>query len=230
MKKTAYLFTVLLGAFLVLPLGAQEAGGGAAVPVKPDALKNYHAGRDLEGVNRISEANTYYNEAVRICMDEINNKAATRDSYTVLAWTLQRQKKYNDVITWADRGLRLYAEDYRLVEVMGEAYFYLDNYPNSLRLMRRYVNALPRGERAATAYFFIGEIYRLQGKFRSADIAYTTAVRLESGLSLWWYRLGLAREQAGEFSPAREAFERAIKLNANNKDAADALARVRARG
>jgi cytochrome c-type biogenesis protein CcmH/NrfG len=110
---------------------------------------------------------------------------------------------------------------------MGEAYFYLRNYDDCLRFMQRYVNSLPRGERSSVAYFFIGETYRVQRKFQHADIAYTTAVRLEPGVALWWFRLGSVREAAGEFAPAVEAYEQALKLNPNYRDASEGLIRAR---
>ena len=204
--------------FLVLPVFAQN---------NTDALWNYRTGRDLEGRNRLSEAEAYYSEAVRICTEQISRNAASRDTYTTLTWTLQRQRKYADVITWGERGLRLYADEYRIVETMGEAYFYLDDHDRSLRFMQRYANSMPQGERASVAYFFIGEIFRLRRQFRHADIAYTTAVQLESGIALWWYRLGLVREAAGDFSQAVNAYERALRLNPDYREANEGLARSR---
>jgi tetratricopeptide (TPR) repeat protein len=207
--------------------GSSGTGGGTA-PLS--ALQNYRIGRDLEARERMQEAAPYYNEAARICNDEISRNMATRDSYSVLAWTLQRQRKYADVITWGERGLRLYADEYRIVETMGEAYFYLDDYDNSLRFMQRYVNTLPQGERTSVAYFFIGETYRLQRKYRHADIAITTAVRLEPGVALWWYRLGTVRESAGDRAPAIAAYEQALRLNPNYQQAQDGLNRLRPPG
>jgi tetratricopeptide (TPR) repeat protein len=207
-------------------LSAQTGGAGQD---RPDALRSYRIGRDMESRSGLAAADPYYREAVRICGDEIAQNRATRDSYTILAWVLRRQEKFADVITWGERGLRLYGDEYRIVEIMGEAYFYLDDYENCLRFMQRYVNALPQGDRASVAYFFIGEIYRLQKKFRRADIAYSTAVRLEPGLPLWWYRLGTVRESAGDLAPAAEAFERALRLNPDYREAADALGRLRGR-
>ncbi|MDR0551055.1 MAG: tetratricopeptide repeat protein [Spirochaetaceae bacterium] len=196
---------------------------------RPDALSNYRTGRDLEVQGRAEEAENYYREAVRICFNEINEKTATIETYSTLTATLLRQKKYADVITWGDQGLKT-QNDYRIVETMGEAYFYLENYTASIRAMQRYVNALPEGERAGNAYFFIGEIYRLQKKFRHADIAYTTAVKLQPSSALWWYRLGIARESAGELGPARIAYEQALKINPNYTQASEGLARARSSG
>jgi tetratricopeptide (TPR) repeat protein len=215
-------FAVILLFFAQEILSAQTGEGS-----RPDALRSYTTGRDLEARNRTDEANQYYNDAVRICLDELAQNASNMDSYTVLTWTLQRQRRYAEVISWGERGLNVNSNDYRIIETMGEAYFYLDRYNDSLRCMQRYVNSIPQGERTSVAYFFVGEIYRLQRKFRSADIAYTTAVRLDPNSALWWYRLGTVRESAGEKNPAAEAYERALRLNPNYREASEGLERVR---
>jgi tetratricopeptide (TPR) repeat protein len=194
---------------------------------RPDALQAYRNGRNLEAANRLQEAVANYNESVRICQDEINRTIATRDTYTVLTWSLQRLKRYRDVISWGEKGLILYPDDYRLNEVLGEAYFYMDDYVKSLSSMQRFVNALPRNDRASTAYFFIGEIFRIQGKFLLADMAYTTAVRLEPNVALWWYRLGVSREAVREYASAQEAYERAARLNPNYSEAVEGVARMK---
>jgi tetratricopeptide (TPR) repeat protein len=212
-------------ALLGVPLAAQTPGG----TFPPGAMENYRTGRNLESTNRMAEAEAYYNEAVRICQNEVSRSAANRDTYTVITWALQRQGKYADVITWGERGLRLYSDEFRVTETMGEAYFYLGDYDRSLSSMQRYANALPQGERASVAYFFIGEIYRLRQKYRHADIAYSAAVRLEPGLALWWYRLATVRESAGDRAPAAEAYERALRINPGYQEAGAGLARVQAR-
>jgi tetratricopeptide (TPR) repeat protein len=221
--------TLLCVALLLVasPVFSQTGPDSRQNAVRPDALRSYRIGRDLEARDRMEDANRYYNDAVRICMDEIAQNAANMDSYTVLTWTLQRQRRYTEVITWGERGLRINANDYRIVETMGEAYFYLNRFEDSLRFMQRYVNFVPQGERSAVAYFFIGEIFRLQRKFRRADIAYTTAVRLEPNSALWWYRLGSVRESVGEFSPAIEAYQRALRLNPAYREANEGLERSR---
>jgi tetratricopeptide (TPR) repeat protein len=175
----------------------------------------------------MDEAERYYAEAVRICMDEISQNAATMDTYAALTWTLRRQRKFAEVISWGEQALRINANDYRIIETMGEAYFYLDDYPRSLNYMQRYVNSLPNGEQTPMAYFFIGEIFRLQKKFRHADIAYTTALQLAPGMSLWWYRLGTVREASGDYVPAVQAYEQALRLSPNYPEASQGLERVR---
>jgi tetratricopeptide (TPR) repeat protein len=218
------------GVFLLLSVGpgfSQTGQDSRQSSSRPDALRNYRIGRDLEARERADEANQYYNEAVRICLDEINQNSTNMDSYTVLTWTLQRQRRYVEVITWGERGLRINGSDYRIIETMGEAYFYLNRFDDSLRSMQRYVNSVPQGERTSVAYFFIGEIFRLQRKFFKADIAYTTACRLDPGSALWWYRLGSVRESVGDLGPATEAYQRALRLNPNYREAREGLERSR---
>ena len=215
-------FSLLIMLLLLIPMNAFAQNN-------QDALWNYRTGRDLESRNRMSEANQYYNEAVRICNNEVTRNTANRDTYTALTWTLQRQRKYADVITWGERGLGLFADEYRIVQIMGEAYFYLNDHDLSLRFMQRYINSVPQGERTSVAYFFIGEIYRYKSRFRHADIAYSAAVRLEPNNALWWYRLGAVREAAGDHAQAVEAYGRALRLNPYYPEATEGLARARAR-
>lgn len=191
------------------------------------ASQNYNTGRSLESQGRMNEAMVYYNEAIRISLDEINRRVATDNSYVYLTWALQRQQRYSEVITWGERGLQVNANNYRLLEIMGEAFFYLDDYERSLSFMQRYAYLAPQGERISTAYFFMGEIFRLQQRFHHADIAYTTALRLAPQMPLWWYRLGLVREALREYSFAIEAFEQALRLNPNYQYAIQGLERVR---
>ena len=215
------------GAFICIiltsfPAVAQSTGG--AENLSP--MENYRRGRELEDQNRMNDANIHYNEAVRQCLEEVSGSTASRTTYTVLTWTLQRQKKYNEVITWGERGLRVFSDEYRLVEIMGEAFFYLADYPRSLSYMQRYTNALPQGDRVSVAYFFSGEIYRLTQKYRHADIAYTTALRFEPNLALWWYRLGSVREEIGEKSSAIDAYQQALRINPNYNEAKNGIARL----
>jgi tetratricopeptide (TPR) repeat protein len=229
MKVHPGLFCLLV-ILLKVPVFSQTPGSGPGNTGESprSAAQNYHTGRDLEARSRLIEAEAYYNEAIRICQNEVSQNTATRETYTVITWALQRQQKYADVITWGERGLRIFSDEYRIVETMGEAYFYLDDYDRSLSFMQRYANARPQGERVSVAYFFIGEIFRLRQQYRHADIAYTTAVRFEPGLALWWYRLATVRESAGDKSPAIEAYEQALRLNPGYQEASAGLARVRA--
>jgi tetratricopeptide (TPR) repeat protein len=216
---TAYVFLAIVSA------QAQVSGNAASLT----ALQNYWQGRDREAADRMSEATVFYNEAIRIALDEVSRNVATGDTYAALTWAMQRQNRFAEVITWGQRALRAFPNEYRIMETMGEAYFYLDDYGNSMAFMQRYVHALPQGNRASVAFFFMGEIFRITGKPRHADIAYTTALHLGTGLPVWWYRLGAVREAVGDRALAIEAYQETLRLNANHQEARSGLARLQQR-
>ena len=191
------------------------------------ALQNYQMGRDLEAQGRMTEAQAHYNEAIRLSQDEIARNVATSDTFTVMTWAMRRQNRHAEVLSWGEQGLRLFPNEHRLIETMGQSLFFMGDHTRSLSYLQRYVNFVPIGGRAPIAYFFKGEIYRIRQQFHNADIAYTTAVNLQPGLPLWWFRLGSVREAVGDFTHAIEAYERAISLNPNHQEASAGLARSR---
>ncbi|MEJ5187694.1 MAG: hypothetical protein WHT84_00630, partial [Breznakiellaceae bacterium] len=128
MKHTFFKSLWLLVGILGITAGSLAQETGPATPAsqqKPDALRSYRMGRDLEVQGRIDEANQRYEEAVQICKQEIAQNATNMDSYTVLTWALLRQKKYSEVLEWGTQGLRVNPNDYRVIETMGEAHFFL---------------------------------------------------------------------------------------------------------
>jgi len=199
--------------------------GAASAQEKADALKLYRTGRSLDSAGRTDEAKTSYTEAITVCLAELRQNPRNMDSYTVYTWSLFRLHRYRETIATCNEALKISA-DIRIIETLGEAYFYINDYKESLRQMERYIDMAPNGERASVAYFYIGDIYRLTKRYQKADIAYSAAVHMEPSNSLWWYRLGLAREQAGYKQGARDAFRRALSIRKDYKEAADGLARV----
>ncbi|MCL2092673.1 MAG: tetratricopeptide repeat protein [Treponema sp.] len=207
--------------FFLIPKHSIQAQEGMS------AMQNFVSGRALENQNRLGDSLPYYAEAVRISLDEINRNVADPDTFTALTWALNRQRRYAEVIYWGEEGLRRFPGEFRVIQTMGEAYFYLNELDRSLQFMQRYTNLVPQGGRVSVAYFFMGEIYRYRRLFHHADMAYTTAVHLEPANALWWFRLGSVREAMGEYSQAAEAYEQALGLSPQYNEAANGLLRSR---
>lgn len=201
------------------------ASGLVYAQEKADALKLYRTGRSLDSAGRTEEAKASYTAAVDVCLSELHQNPRNMEAYTVYTWSLFRLHRYRETVALCNEALKI-VSDVRIIETLGEAYFYLNDYKESLRQMERYIDMAPTGERASVAYFYIGDIYRLTKRYQKADIAYSAAVHLEPHNSLWWYRLGLAREQAGYKQSAREAFQRALNIRKDYKEATEGLARV----
>lgn len=197
-----------------------------AQSMKPDALSMYNAARKYETAGLTAEAKTAYGNAVTTCQEELQSTPNNIESYVVLCWSLFRLGRYKESERYSLEALKINSKEYRIMENLGETYFYLKNYTDSLKYLEKYVDGLPNGDRSATAYFFIGEIYRIQAKPNCADISYSMAVHKEPNVALWWYRLGSVRESAGYKTGAKTAYERALKLNPSYKEAQSALSRV----
>lgn len=215
MKRS--IITLVLVCIAVLTLSAQD---------KPDALKLFRNGRDLEAAGRVEDAKATYGQAIEVCKAELADNPKNMDAATIYGWALVRLGKNQDAVNISLEALKG-SSDSRITETLAEAYFFLGNNKESLKYMEKYIDASPRGDRISTAYFFTGEIYRMSKQLNKAEIAYSTAVYLEPSISLWWYRLGTVRESIGDKPKAFEAYQRSLKLRPDFKEANEGLNRVR---
>lgn len=96
---------------------------------KGDALTHYRTGRNLDAAGRTEEAKEHYTEAVRICQNELKNNSRNMDSYTVYTWSLFRLHHYRETVAVCNEALKI-ASDRRIIETLGEAYFFVGDYKN----------------------------------------------------------------------------------------------------
>jgi tetratricopeptide (TPR) repeat protein len=181
---------------------------------KPDALKEYRAGR--------------YEEARRICMAELAANASNIESYVVLAWSLLALERHADAELYGKKGLA-YRKDPRLLEATGEASYYLGKNDAALEYLRAYVVALPEGDRIDRAYYYLGEVYVRKGKYSHADISFTVSATFSPRNARYWARAGYAREQVGDLRFALAAYQSALAIDPTQQDASLGRDRVLAR-
>ena len=171
-----------------------------------------------------------YAAAIQICETEIARNPSRIESYVVLCWSLVRNRQYAEAEQRAADGLAVSPYDLRLIEILGEAKYYLGKNNGALEQFQRYVaNAPESGSRVGAAYYFMGEIYIRQARYQHADISLSAAVKKEPLLDRWWTRLGYAREMAGNYYEAAEAYDEALLLNAASSDAQSGKARIASR-
>ena len=179
----------------------------------PDALAEYRAGN--------------YDRAIQICRTEIDENPDNLESHVVICWSLIRLNRYEEALRFARAGRAIHRFDVRIVEILGEIYYFQGMNNEALQYFQEYASLAPEGQRVDAVYYFMGEIFIRQGKFRHADIALSTAVYLVPGNASWWVRLAYTRENAGDLSSAIEAYERALSLNPQLNDAQRGLDRIR---
>ncbi|MCR4743281.1 MAG: tetratricopeptide repeat protein [Treponema sp.] len=171
-----------------------------------------------------------YKEAVRVCEEELQANPNRVESYVVMCWSLVRNKQYAEAEQRAIQGLKISPYDLRLIEILGEAKYYLGKNQGAMEQFEKYVaSASESGARVGSAYYMMGEIFIKQTKYQHADIALSSAVKKEPLLDSWWVRLGYAREMAGNYYEAVAAYDEALRLNAASYDAQRGRERVSAK-
>jgi len=203
--RRKFLATAFLAVLLASAAAAQDG---------PDALKLYLDGK--------------FEESRRACLDEIAARPDDVEPYVVLSWSLVSLERWADAENYAKKGIAV-RRDPRLVEVLGEASYYLGRNEAALRSFQEYVAAVPEGGRVGNAFYFIGEIYLRLAKYAHADIAFSAAVQYSSGNARWWTRLGWAREKAADYDHAIEAYRKALSIVPRLQDALDGVDRSAAK-
>jgi tetratricopeptide (TPR) repeat protein len=198
---------LLFGIFLFLVFNVQAQNR------PPDALAEYRAGN--------------FERAVQICRTEIDENPNNLEAHVVICWALIRLNRYEEALSFARAGRALHRFDVRIIESLGEIYYFQGQNNEALQFFQEYASLAPEGARIEQVYYYMGEIFIRQGKFRHADIALSTAVHWMPGNAAWWVRLAYTRENAGDLSKAIEAYERALSLNAQLSDAQRGIDRIR---
>jgi len=179
---------------------------------KPDALELYKQGN--------------YSEAVKVCRAELKEMPNRMDSYTVLGWSLIGMKQYREALSVALDGLKVSRYDNRVVEIAGEALFYLGRTKEALKYFQEYAALAPTGARIEKVYYFMGECFILLKQYNNADISLSTALYLLPNIASWWARLGYAREMAKDYKWSLDAYGKALKLNPGLAEAVTGKSRV----
>lgn len=174
--------------------------------------------------------NRKFKEAIEVCDEEIKADQSHVDSYVVMCWSLVGNREYARAEQIAYDGLKQSRYDMRLIEVLGEAKYFLGKNSEALKQFQEYLSLAPdrTGSRVGTAYYYMGEIYIRQTKFQHADISLSAAVRKNPLSDSWWTRLGYAREMAGNYYESMAAYEEALKLDPLKTDAINGKDRVAA--
>ena len=188
--KTFLLAAVILAAVPTGGLFSQEA---------KDALVLYRQGA--------------FQEAITVCLAEIEAMPRRLDSYVVMCWSLLKLGRYQEALDKAKIALGISPTDHRVMEIIGEAHYFLGAYEQALKYFEEYTVIAPTGDRIDTVYYLMGEIFIQLGEYNHADISLTTAVYHSPNFARWWTRLGYAREMAEDYRWAVEAYNQALKLN-----------------
>ncbi len=167
-----------------------------------------------------------YQTAVEITTEEIQDNPNRLDAYVVLGWSLLALNRPEEARERAERALRLNRRDARVLHILGESHYRLENYEQAIQYLQEYIAVNPQGSLRAQVYFFLGDIFYRIGEYHHADIALTAAVTYSDLVPRWWALLGQAREEAGNLQQARVAYEQALELQPDFSEAQNGLDRL----
>ena len=108
---------------LFLVLGSSSLFAQAAS--SQDALLLYHNGK--------------YKESIAVCEQELNDNPNRVESYVVMCWSLVKNKQYAEAEQRANDGLKVSPYDLRLIEILGEAKYYLGKNQGAMEQFQKYV-------------------------------------------------------------------------------------------
>lgn len=200
-----------------------------AAPSYQTAMQLYQKGRNLEGVGRQTEAERSFEASLAMVEKLLLLDPSSADLISLQCWNLFRLGRHKEVVVKAQKALQT-AKDYRIEETMGESLFFLGQSEEALKTFARYMGEAPADdERLSSAYYYMGECHVRLKQYEHADIAFTAAVTLESGMYYWWYRLGWVREMLGQYRKSYDAYGRALALNPDFKFAKEGRQRVKAK-
>lgn len=185
-----------------------------SVAQAPDALQLFRSGQ--------------YNAAVRATLAEIEQMPRNMNAYSVLGWSLLAQNRNQEALEYGNRALAIARFDHRIVHIVAEANFRLNNNERALQLYQQYAAIHPEGVHIPQVYFNMGEIFSRMDEYNRADIAISTALHHNDDNINWWVRLGFVREQINDYEYAEAAYRQALELNRNHTAALQGLARVQA--
>ncbi len=172
---------------------------------RPDALQMYRNGN--------------FKEAEEVCRAEISEMPKNMDSYTVLGWSLIKQQKYSEALEAGQEALKISRYDSRIIEICGEANYYMGNNIDALNFFEEYAKLVPDGGRIDVVYYYMGEIFLRLGEYHHSDIAFSTALYYSPNIARWWARLGYAREMKEDYKWALDSYEKSLKLNPSYTEA-----------
>lgn len=194
------------------------------------ALSLFWDGRRLEmAESRQTESQLDFQRSLAMTERLLAADQSNPDLQTLKTWNLFRLHRYLDTVVYAQNILNT-RQDYRIIETMAEALYFLGKNDEALSAFSRYFALSPEDDdRRSSAYYYVGEVYFRIKKYEHADIAFSTAVTLEKNMYYWWYRLGLVQEILGEYRRAYSSFNSALALNSSFQPAIEAKARVKAK-
>lgn len=211
------------------PSAAPSAAATQPADAYQKAFQSYQYGRQLQMAGKEADAAKAFTASLAAVEKLLAAEPGKADYLSLQCWNLFRLGRHKEVVAAAQKALRT-VKDFRIMETLAESLYFLERNDEALKYFANYFELAPaREERMSSAYYFVGECYMRLKKYEHADIAFSTATSMEKGMYYWWYRLGVAKENLGQYKRAYEMYGKALSLAPSFKFAKEGQARVKAK-
>ncbi|WPM05797.1 tetratricopeptide repeat protein [Borreliella sinica] len=164
-----------------------------------------------------------FKEAISNTLEEIRLNPNNLDARTILIWSLIAIGEYKRAEKEAIIGLGIKKYDIRIIQALGEAYFFQKNYENALKYFQEYVSLDSNGARIIKVYNLIADSFYELKRYNEADFAYENALRYAPNNQNLLIKLAKSRINANNKILAEEALIKLLTISPNNVEAKNLL-------
>ncbi|UPA07211.1 tetratricopeptide repeat protein [Borrelia anserina] len=167
-----------------------------------------------------------FQEAIINTQNEIKYNPNNLDARVILIWSLIATGEYKRAEIESIKGLEIKKHDARIIQALGEAYFFQGQYKNALKYFQKYISLEPNGPRIAKVYILTADSFYKLERYNEADFAYENALRFLPNNQSILLKLAKARINAKNKSLAKETLTQLLTLNPNHLEAKNLLEKI----
>ncbi|AHH03529.1 Tetratricopeptide repeat family protein [Borrelia nietonii YOR] len=164
-----------------------------------------------------------FQEAIINTQNEIKHKTNNLDARVILIWSLIAIGEYKRAELESIKGLEINKNDSRIIQALGEAYFFQGQYKNALKHFQKYISLDSNGARIAKVYILTADSFYKLERYNEADFAYENALRFLPNNQNLLLKLAKARLNAKNKILAKETLTKLLTLNPNHLEAKNLL-------
>ncbi|QFP41816.1 tetratricopeptide repeat protein [Borrelia miyamotoi] len=183
-----------------------------AVKEKEDSLLLYKQGK--------------FQEAIINTQEELKYKPKNLDARSILIWSLIAIGEYKRAELESIKGLEINKHDPRIIQALGEAYFFQGQYNNALKYFQKYISFGSNGARIVKVYILIADSFYKLERYNEADFAYENALRFLPNNQNILLKLAKSRLNAQNKILAKDTLIKVLTLNPNHSEAKKLLKKM----
>ncbi|WP_409977320.1 tetratricopeptide repeat protein [Borrelia sp. RT1S] len=160
-----------------------------------------------------------FQEAIINTQEELNRNPTNLDARVILVWSLIGAGEYKRAELESVKGLAIKRYDSRIIQALGESYFFQKQYKNALKYFQEYIGLDPNGARIMKVYNLMADSFYKLERYNESDFSYESALRFLPNNQNLLLKLSKARISSKNKILARKTLTTLLTLNPNHLEA-----------